>query len=566
MSEDKNSYNYEEELKELSLFDEKNDIKISIENISGYKNIIKININKSLINSDLIDKDKEINFILLIKYNHPFSAPLLFCLTKFSTPELSDGRDFLEEVLGKRWPPKKKNILKKIIISIPKFINNYLQKISEQNDLKFIGKYYLDNIYELNILKLFPYLYFGDILEIIVFGNDKKELDEKRIIMITEGFILIFVEKGIFESTKLKLVFWGPIKALSIIKQIKKKDIIELKWKTKKEKSSLMKIKTENNQNIIDILMDCLTKKKIEYKVSTESVGPKKGKLPKMDIVEVEQEISKLEIMVKLKGKDESNLENIKQLMNLYEKAVQYYSALNDYRYTIYMRKTKKLFSQMTDKELGVKKKGEKKKGKKGKKSKKIEEKKVEKDEDKKDIKNEDKKENIKKEEEKKEINKNEKINVKNEVIEEKKIKDNKEEKIKDKNEDKKEEEKKEKKEDKKEEKEDKKEEEKKEEKKNESNEGKKEKKEERKEIKKDEKIEEKNIEEKSKDKKDEKIEEKSNDKKEGKVDDIKKKNEKKQDKEKLISKSENKGDNKEKSEMMKKYKNSGFILDLEDD
>ncbi len=49
-------------------------------------------------------------------------------------------------------------------------------------------------------------------------------------------------------------------------------------------------------------------------------------------------------------------------------------------------------------------------------------------------------------------------------------------------------------------------------------------------------------------------------------MDDIKKKNEKKQDKEKLISKSENKGDNKEKSEMMKKYKNSGFILDLEDD
>ena len=525
MSVEKKSYNYEEELKDLSSIEEKHNIKISIENISGFKNIIKININKSLINSDLIDKDKGIDFILLIKYNHPIAAPLLFCLTKFSSPELSDGRDFLEEILEKRWPPKKKNILKKVIISIPKFINNYLKSISQQNELKFIGKYYLDNIYEEDILKLFPYLYFGDILEIMVFGSDKKEYDEKRIMMITEEFILIFIEKSIFETQKLKLIFWAPIKALSIIKQIKNRGIIELKWKVKKEKSSLMKIRTDNNQTIIDILMDCLTKKKIDYKVSTETFGPKMGKFPQVDIVEIEQEISKLEIMVKLKGKDESNIENTKQLMNLYEKAVQYYSALNDYRYKIYIRKTKKLFSQMTDKELGMKKKsGEKKKGKKGKqkkeKSKKLEEKKIEKKEDNKEIKKEDKKDDTKKEEENKEINQKEKRTEKTEEIKEKKVEDKKEEdknkeKIEIKIENKKEEEKEEKKEKKKEEK----------------------------------KLEEKNI-----------------DKKEEMVDDIRKEKKDKQDKEKVISKSENKGGNKEKSEVTKKYKNSRFNLDLEDD
>jgi hypothetical protein len=374
MSDKKKPYNYDTEIKELSSLEEKN-IKVSVETISGYRNLIRININKCLINSNLIDKDEEIIFILLIKYNHPITAPILYCLTKFSVPELSDGRDYLEEVLSNQWIPKRKNSLKKIINLIPNFINNYLQKISEQKDLKIIGKYYLDNSYELNVLKLFPYLYFGDVIEIVAFGNDKRVFDEKRIIMITEGFILLFVEKSIFESQKLKLIFWGPINSLSLIKQINNRNVIELKWKAKKDKTSLMRLKTPKDEEIFEILVDCLTKKKIEFKMANETSGGKKGELPQIDIVAVEQEISKLEIKIKIKGKDGSNIENNKQLMNLYEKAIEYYSALNDYRFQIYNRKTKKLFSQMSDKDLGiikgVKKTGEggekKKKGKKGK-------------------------------------------------------------------------------------------------------------------------------------------------------------------------------------------------------
>ena len=261
MSDKKKPYNYDTEIKELSSLEEKN-IKVSVETISGYRNLIRININKCLINSNLIDKDEEIIFILLIKYNHPITAPILYCLTKFSVPELSDGRDYLEEVLSNQWIPKRKNSLKKIINLIPNFINNYLQKISEQKDLKIIGKYYLDNSYELNVLKLFPYLYFGDVIEIVAFGNDKRVFDEKRIIMITEGFILLFVEKSIFESQKLKLIFWGPINSLSLIKQINNRNVIELKWKAKKDKTSLMRLKTPKDEEIFEILVDCLTKKK----------------------------------------------------------------------------------------------------------------------------------------------------------------------------------------------------------------------------------------------------------------------------------------------------------------
>ena len=430
MTEKKKLKDYNSEIKELSTLEDKK-IKITLETMTGFQNVIKINIDKSLINSNLVDKDEEIIFLLLIKYNHPFSSPYLFCLTKFSVPELSDGRDFLEEVLSKPWIPKKKNTLKKIISLIPNFINNYLQNFSFQKDLKIIGKYYLDNIYELNVLKLFPHLFFGDVIEIVAFGNDKRVYDEKRIIMITEGFLLLFVEKSVFEVQKLKLIFWGPINSLSLIKQIDNRNVIELKWKAKKDKTSLMRLKTEKSEEIFEILMDCLTKKKIEFKLANESSGVKKGELPQIDIVSVEQEISKLEIKIKIKGKDNSNAENTKQLMNLYEKAVQYYSAVNDYRYQIYMRKTKKLFSQMSDKDLGIKKSGDKKKkGKKGKIKKEKSKIKEKDDETKMENNNEEKKEiNNKNEKEKEEKNedkigentKDNKNNDKNEIKQDKK-------------------------------------------------------------------------------------------------------------------------------------------------
>ena len=358
-------------------------------------------------------------------------------------------------------------MLKKVIKLIPGFINKYLKNVTVEKNIKIIGRYYLDCTYELNILNLIPHLFFGDIFEIVSLGNDKRVFDDKRILMITEGFILLFVEKSIFEIQKLKLIFWGPIDSLSIIKQITGRNILELKWKAKKDKTTLMRLKSDKNQQIFDLLMELLNKKKIEYTLANESSGAKRGELPKIDIVAVEQEISKLEIKIKIKGKDGTSMDNTVQLMNLYEKAVQYYSALNDYRYQIYMRKTKKLFTNMSDKDLGFKKledkKGKKdekkKKGKKGKKKKNKD--KDDKKEDTKEEKNENNNEdndnknkdnNNQNENEENNINnevkaKEEKKDEKKEVIENKKVEEKRVEKVDEKKEDKKEDKKEEKKE-----------------------------------------------------------------------------------------------------------------------
>ena len=525
----KKPYDLNEEIKEISNWNKKG-FNILVEQMSGFKYSIKIKIDPSLLDQDLvklIDKDEDIVFILLIRYNHPYLSPLLFCLTKFSVPELSDGRDLLEEVLMNPWPIKNKKLLKKVIKLIPKFINSYLKNVTaEKNNAKILGRYYLDSIYELNLLKLFPFLYLEDIFEIVPVGNDKRVFDDKRKIMITEGFILLFIEKSVFDIQKLKLIFWGPIGSLSMIKQIQGKNILELKWKAKKDRTTLMRLKTDKSEQIFEILMDCLNKKKIEFKLKNESYGGKKGELPKIDIVSVEQEISKLEIKIKIKGKEGTNMDNTVQLMNLYEKAVQYYSAVNDYRYQIYMRKTKKLFTNMNDKDLGFKKL-EESKGKKDEKKKKGKKGKKKKAKDKEDKKEEN---NKNKELEQTQEKQKEENDIKNEVIkEDKKIikKEDKEEK-------------------------------------KEIKEEKKEIKEEKKEIKVEDKKQEKEKEEIKEEKKEIK-----NEVTENKDDKIKETKDEKQEEKKEITeiKEEKKVDKKEvKSESKQKFEKAGFNLDLDED
>ena len=62
MTEKKKLKDYNSEIKELSTLEDKK-IKITLETMTGFKNVIKINIEKSLINSNLVNKDEEIIFI-----------------------------------------------------------------------------------------------------------------------------------------------------------------------------------------------------------------------------------------------------------------------------------------------------------------------------------------------------------------------------------------------------------------------------------------------------------------------------------------------------------------------
>ena len=105
------------------------------------------------------------------------------------------------------------------------------------------------------------------------------------------------------------------------------KKMITVKYINKKTKT--IDIISPNYEEIQSILNE---KMKIYQK--------KSGKLPDIDIVKVEQEIEEKE---KEMNKEETNIDEVMNLMSLYQKAVEYYSAINDPKFIDFTNKIHKL-------------------------------------------------------------------------------------------------------------------------------------------------------------------------------------------------------------------------------
>ena len=237
--------------------------------------------------------------------------------------------------------------------------------------------------------------------------NGKNEIEESRFLFITENFFLLFIDTGLFNVGNMKLSFWAYIKSLDTIKQTRGSNLCEFIWKGKFNKKFSLKIKSFDDDNIINIMMDNLKNENIDYKLTTKNLGPKSGELPKIDIEKVEEDIIHAEI--NLKNPDNINEDNVNNIVELYNKAVQYYSAVNDKKYEIYTKKIQDIIvdpklGELLNKAIEKNKKNEgndKEKEKKIKKDIKIEEKKedIKIDEKKEDIKIDEKKDDIKNEE-----------------------------------------------------------------------------------------------------------------------------------------------------------------------
>ena len=94
----------------------------------------------------LILKSFEVKFLFIIPSTYPKQEPELFCLTTFSYPHISDGRNLINDVINSEWTYE--NIpLDFIINKIPKFIIKY----SNYSDKSLIiGKYILKKLYPIN--------------------------------------------------------------------------------------------------------------------------------------------------------------------------------------------------------------------------------------------------------------------------------------------------------------------------------------------------------------------------------------------------------------------------------
>ena len=333
----------DEELISLGSLDKS--IYIKIDKISDGSMDITITIDKSNFVQKCFEIKEDLKFLLHIKRNFPIGAPNLYCLSKVFSPDLCDIRDLLSDVIGKRWGKNQKYYhIKTIISKIPNFINKYIENnySGSNKNHSIVGKFHLDTIYQNKHLLLFPHLFFDNVYEKVFYENSDLYSDEGRKLYICEGFILLFVETSIFQSEYLNLVFYASIKSLIHIKHYTESDIVEFTWKIKGGRNSLMRIRTKDAGNIVKIITEILKKKKIKHQITNKDFRPKEGEIPQIDIDLVEEEINKYEVTLRLQ--ENVNHENVNYLMKLYEKAVQYYSALNDNKYELYMTKIHDMF------------------------------------------------------------------------------------------------------------------------------------------------------------------------------------------------------------------------------
>ena len=272
----------------MSINKEQKFISLFSKQISEDEYFINININKNYFKSKIENKrdiDTDLLFVLHLTHNFPTNSPRLFCLTSLSHIgiELCDGKDILEEILGKKW--KNQVTSRDIILEIPKYIQQCLE--NKYNKL-FVGKYILEYEYDYNMLSKVPNHYFNFVEQII---NKKSGKTEKRLLMITSLFFLLFEYKiGYFNYNEVKLVFWASIKSIYGINHDESTFDFEFS-KTLKERIYINLI-TKEGEKIMNIVLYILKERGIDYMMINRGKSFNKSNiLPGFDMVHNDENI-----------------------------------------------------------------------------------------------------------------------------------------------------------------------------------------------------------------------------------------------------------------------------------
>jgi ubiquitin-protein ligase len=262
------------QLKECEIINKENkNISIYLKTIQDKKEYyLNITISKRIFTSEEILMNNlvplDIYFILHLTPNFPLNPPRLFCLTSLSSININicDAKDILNLVIqNDNW--NNTITAKEIILKIPNFLNNFCEK---NKGMFFIGKYDLDLVYDYKILSKIPNTYFNEIEQIL---NDKNYYSEKRLLMITDLFFLIFsFDYGMISSySNIKLVFWASIKSIFGMKNTEKMFQFEFS-KTENQRIYLF-FNTIEGAKIMDIVLENLRKCGIDYSINKAKPG-----------------------------------------------------------------------------------------------------------------------------------------------------------------------------------------------------------------------------------------------------------------------------------------------------
>ena len=285
-----------------------------------------------------------IKFLLKISKDFPKEEPELYCITKFCYPHIFDGRNLIDEVLKSKWTNNIYN-LDTIINRIPKFIIEFNSSL-EDGYLLLVGKYKIGQIYSTEMIKQFP-IFIKKVKENIKVKNKNTKVN--KILTISDLSFCLYEKESKQYS---KLTFQSDLSNLISIKRNTELNTITFIWKKKdndKEKIEI-EIITSDTEEIKKILLEKMELFGKEYNVNQKIIKKRMGKLPYTDIEKVEKQIKLIE--KEFEEKKDANMEIVHRLNSLYQKAVEYYSAINSPEFKIYTNKIKEMMGTQKINEL----------------------------------------------------------------------------------------------------------------------------------------------------------------------------------------------------------------------
>ena len=303
---------------------------------------INLNIIELLLDISIPKENSQENYEFLLNINLIHNTIHLYSK---NIKEISDCRDIYPDIMKENNIKndkfqKEKLDLKLIIKNLKTFISNLTNILK---NTKNIGKFYLTEEYDIIFIKSLKYLEQISCRR-IEFIKGRKTFSP-CLCCISDDYFCLY-EYGISSNKyltndeyKFTLIFYAYFDSLIKFNKLLEGSAITSYWKKKTGKDYYyLKLESDIDKDMTKIF-DLLIEKMEQSGVKLDITEKRYGEIPKIDIKEIEKKIAAYEVELQKNG----NKELFNNLIDSYEKAIVYYSAINDSQYVTYNARVKEL-------------------------------------------------------------------------------------------------------------------------------------------------------------------------------------------------------------------------------
>ena len=301
---------------------------------SNFGKIIYLDYKKKLFKNILVDPVKlEIH----IEGKYPFQAPKVLLASITGFPSLADGRNLLQNIIKRSWSED---------IPIVEIANAFPQFLNESHLNLTVGRFHLGQCMSLKTwdqkdsMKLF-------ICQEIDPQNPKFFRD--RALVLTHSMILQLETNNSYPGLA-HLVSYASLFSLLTLKVAKSdRKKVTFEWRIPEGVNALaQQFRINEVDEFINLMLSNSEQLGITFDRKSLRPAPSISEdevtaqaIKKIKIQEIMDGIVKFEVAIQ----DEMNKENVDKLIDLYQRAIEYYSALSDPKFETYLQKVRKLLS-----------------------------------------------------------------------------------------------------------------------------------------------------------------------------------------------------------------------------